>query len=158
MSDQMPRDGLFWKYISVGAPDECWPWERATNQYGYGIFYRGRDATGKLRYRVAHRMALELSGADVPDKNVVMHICDNPPCCNPAHLRVGTQGDNMADCASKGRSAKGFMLPQTKLSDAVVADIRARRENGELIVDLAREYGVSHSLVSMIVHGKRRAA
>ena len=52
----------------------------------------------------------------IPKGLHVLHKCDNPKCCNPEHLFLGTNLDNINDMLSKGRNAKGFMFPHTKLS------------------------------------------
>ena len=89
----------FWMKVSVGQPDECWPWLSVITSMGYGEFRTWRG--GRTRF-LAHRYALMDLGADI-DGLVVMHSCDNPPCCNPAHLTPGTQAENIADAISKGR-------------------------------------------------------
>lgn len=66
---------------------------------GYGYLYFGGSN------RPVHRLVYELQIGQIPDGLFVMHLCDNRPCCNPAHLAVGTPSDNMVDCASKGRNA-----------------------------------------------------
>jgi hypothetical protein len=86
----------FWASVAVGAPDECWPWAGCRDHAGYGrVRLGGREG----RSEKAHRIALAMSGRDdvllpFPDGAVVMHACDNPPCCNPAHLSLGTRRYN----------------------------------------------------------------
>ncbi|MGH7024521.1 MAG: HNH endonuclease signature motif containing protein [Caulobacteraceae bacterium] len=55
--------------------------------------------------RYAHRLAWELANGPIPDGLLILHKCDNPVCCNPDHLFLGTAADNHADCAAKGRAA-----------------------------------------------------
>lgn len=87
--------------VSRKGPDECWPWNRGRNKKGYGYFRKN----GK--YELAHREALRRSGVTVPDDKNVLHSCDNPPCCNPAHLRTGTQQENNQDMVDRQRTIKG---------------------------------------------------
>src|SRR5687767_6700752 len=90
-------DARFWEKVDQsGGPETCWPWLGAIQTRspgghgGYGYFFR----LNKVRY--AHRRALELTlGRSLEPGEIALHTCDNPPCCNPAHLRAGTQLDNM---------------------------------------------------------------
>lgn len=84
----------FWARVDKSAgPDACWPWTGGTvAKEGYGIMSLGG------RSRTASRISIELTqGHPVPKGLFVCHHCDNPPCCNPAHLYVGTNADNMDD-------------------------------------------------------------
>lgn len=101
----------------------CWPWQGARLPNGYGIFYTG-TADGLV---VAHCFAIELThGAmllnhrDIcqsfgplrslrtgPALFLGTHRCDNPPCCNPSHICLGTYGDNVRDMMKKGRGRVG---------------------------------------------------
>jgi hypothetical protein len=80
----------------------CWEWTGATVPGGYGRL-RGDDARSTL----AHRAAWLWANGPFPDGLKVCHRCDNPPCCNPEHLFLGTQLENMRDCVAKGRFRGG---------------------------------------------------
>lgn len=90
-----------WSRVDASAdPDECWLWTGSRAQDGYGqIKFDGK-------YWRAHRLVKWLTTGDLPE--VVMHLCDNPLCCNPYHLKSGTTLDNVRDCIAKGRRAKRY--------------------------------------------------
>jgi hypothetical protein len=86
----------FWSKVRVAGEDECWLWQAAPDDKGYGAFkYKGH-------MHKAHRLALGFFERVRRDRDV-LHSCDTPACCNPAHLFQGTHSDNMKDCAAKGR-------------------------------------------------------
>lgn len=93
----------FWSHVDRSAgPEKCWPWT-AFRSKNYGKF---NLAAGDARY--AHRFALELSiGGPIPKGMYACHRCDNPPCCNPAHLYVGTPTQNLEDAYRRGRLGGG---------------------------------------------------
>lgn len=78
----------------------CWEWIFNKNHKGYG------QLTKHGKRIKAHRLSYEAFHGPIPDGLMVLHSCDNPPCCNPAHLRVGTAKDNMADAVKRGRLRK----------------------------------------------------
>ncbi len=130
----------FYAKITTGNPDECWPWTAALNDAGYGAFGVGPGASIT---RLAHRVAYLLHHGTDPFDRGVCHTCDNPPCCNPAHLFLGTQADNMQDAKRKGRTKYrgGY---NRKLTPEDVRVIRLRSAAGESLVSLAREFGITH--------------
>lgn len=85
---------------------ECLCYEGGTHDgKGYGSVVVGNKHTGRRRIKT-HRIAHALFNGPIEDL-CVLHACDNPPCCNPAHLRTGTIADNQRDMANKGRGRKG---------------------------------------------------
>lgn len=98
----------FWSKIDRRGPDECWNWLAGQNTTGYGLFsVRNTQAAWELTGRsmsqvLAHRVVAALSG-DLKQEQYVMHKCDNTLCCNPGHLQIGTQQDNVNNMISKGR-------------------------------------------------------
>lgn len=116
---------------------------------GYGMI-----SVGKSKLRGAHIVAWELAtGQKLPTGQVIRHNCDNPPCTNPAHLLLGTHADNVNDRLEHGQPTKGADNSRAKLTDDQVSDIRSRYANGSWSQRrIAREFGVSQGLVSMIIN------
>lgn len=83
----------------------CWVYTGRTNEAGYGIFnVKIFDRRVNI---LAHRWSWEYHNNNkIPLGKIILHACDNPPCCNPAHLSVGTHRDNAKDMVSKGRQRK----------------------------------------------------
>lgn len=141
----------FWeKTDRSGGEDACWPWIACKHPRGYGqVNWMGKSSR-------AHRVAYELAKGPFDPSLYVLHACDVPACCNPKHLSVGTQADNMQDCSRKGRAAAGMKSARAKLTDEQVREIRQRRESGESTVKLSREYGVVTSQIWYITHYVQR--
>ena len=147
------RIAAFWSNVDIRGHNECWPWKGAPDGHGYGRF----TIAFKVR-RKAHRIAFELHNGSAP-KDHACHSCDNPPCCNPAHLFDGTPLDNMHDMISKGREKHpgnfGKSNGNSKFSDDDVRDIKRRTSIGqETLSDIARSYNVTAQAISMIKRGK----
>jgi hypothetical protein len=103
------RHAAFWSKVDQsGGPDACWPWIAGCNEWGYGCL--GIRLPAPLRqviHLLAHRVAWAISNnAEIPEGLGVLHSCDNPPCCNPRHLRPGTDAMNGADKAERNRGRK----------------------------------------------------
>ena len=93
------RELSFWSKVDKKGSDECWNWNASTNR-GYGQFWIGHTFVG------AHRYAYEsATNTKIPLGMSVLHHCDNPLCCNPSHLYVGDNSDNMRDKSIRNRVA-----------------------------------------------------
>ena len=150
----MKHEERFWARVRKG--DGCWEWAASRNACGYGTV---NVRMGEQAVRLAHRLAWVLVNGPIPDGLHVLHRCDNPPCCNPAHLFLGTHADNMRDAAEKGRTTilYGANNPQHKLSAETAALIVETYQSGERSsASLASEYQVNRSTVMDIVRGKSR--
>ena len=142
----------------------CWEWQRCRVESGYG-----KVNIDKVLYRV-HRVSYVLFCGPIPDGLYVCHRCDNPPCCNPTHLFLGTNSENMRDCVGKGRFEKGGRCcpplnrswgekcSLSKLTAEQVKSIRA--EYIPYVVTykmLARKYGVHPETILNVVTRKKWA-
>jgi hypothetical protein len=141
MSEELYK--RFDKYVIPEPNSGCWLWMGPV-QKGYGALSRGRRGEGMVR---AHRVSYERAYGPIPDGMHVLHKCDVRPCVNPEHLFIGTNKDNLADMAAKGRSCHGEKHYQGKLSAVDVVEIRASSESQRA---LARRYGVTQALISRI--------
>jgi hypothetical protein len=95
-----PLEERFWEKVAIGNTDTCWEWQACTYHNGYGKF-----ALTRSNPVYAHRLAYEFTHGPIPTGLLICHTCDNHLCCNPQHLFVGTQKDNMQDCKRKGRNS-----------------------------------------------------
>ena len=84
--------------IVIDSVTDCWVWQGGKQNIGYGLM---RDA-GKMR--TVHRVSYEEHIGKIPIGLCVLHTCDNPLCCNPNHLWLGTLKQNTHDMMSKGRA------------------------------------------------------
>jgi len=90
----------FWNLVAKAGPTDCWPWTATKTGNGYGNF------KAPWGHAPAHRIAYWLGTGEYPEKLLVRHKCDNPICCNPDHLELGTRADNYRDWWERGRHRK----------------------------------------------------
>lgn len=143
----------FWVRVVVSPDlDKCWTWKGCTNRKGYGtVVYRG------VKW-VASRLAYTLAVGDIPQGMMVLHSCDNPPCCNPKHLRPGTALDNTRDMWARNRAkivpVRGSKHGNSVLTEEDVYQIKTMLtgKRGEY-EPLARMYGVTKTAIQHIAYG-----
>jgi hypothetical protein len=139
----------------------CWIFTGATNEFGYGIVGTGGRGAPNDR---AHRITYRHFCGDIPAGMFVCHTCDVPSCCNPDHLFLGTNQDNVNDMVKKKRNSPpprnphvvGSTHPFSKFTDDEVAFVRVCHFlYGASIYRLAREFGVADSTMQRVVNGER---
>jgi hypothetical protein len=153
----------------------CWLWTGARG--GSGRNYGVSHLDGRQQY--VHRIVWQLVHGPISEGMQVLHRCDVPRCCNPEHLFLGSQKDNIDDARSKGRLAtgerhglrlrpeasargerhgtktmpgrisRGEHRPAAKLCADDVRAIRKRSDVSPTV--LAREYGVSRSVIRAVL-------
>jgi len=141
------RINLFWARVDKEPDSDCWNWNGKITRDGYGCV----KIFGV--FRGAHRVAYEIEYQDAADGLCVMHTCDNPKCCNPAHLFKGTHTDNMQDMIEKGRRGFAKYNP-VKINLEIARQIRAEFRQGASKQSLARQYGISPLHVRDIIKNK----
>jgi hypothetical protein len=151
----------------INGESGCWEWQKSGDKRGYGLIkhkYFGGD------WMYVHRAMWYAHGNTIPEGMILLHACDNPKCCNPAHLSLGTHKENTADMLSKGRQS-------SKLSNEDVKAIKValnaypppvnitvppgtsfndmmKISSTKLIKLLADQYDVSPQTIKLIQQGK----
>ncbi len=131
----------------------CWEWLLKVRPNGYArVTYQGDSW-------YAHRLSFTAFKSEIPKGLDVCHTCDNRKCVNPEHLFVGTRKENMNDCVSKGRQAKGDSLRDmkgektnfSKLIEDQVVEIRQLNRDGAKTIDIAKAFNVSADNIRRII-------
>ena len=147
----------FWEKVDKKDEDECWEWQASRNYKGYGIFYttiNKNKKKGHGAHRVAYMLHFRLN--DLLSDIQVCHICDNPACCNPNHLWLGTNRDNQLDSMKKGRHKVplGEDHGKSKLSNKDVLKIRKMRKKGYTFKFIAEKFNITSANVGYITKRK----
>jgi hypothetical protein len=149
----------FWDKVNKSSSNGCWEWTASTNGRGYGRFNSGKE--NGFRLVGAHRLSYIIKYGPISDEICVLHKCDNRKCVNPDHLFLGTHADNALDKASKGRVVsnpnRGSKSNFAKLKENQVRQIKNKYRQGVYQKDIAAEYGITQSAVSLIIRGKNWA-
>lgn len=167
MPSVRPIEDRFWEKVDKDGPvirpelGPCWLWIGARDRHGYGSI--GEGAPSRRTVRV-YRLSYTWAHGPVPFGLKVLHHCDNPPCVRPAHLYAGTAQQNSDDMIVRGRAAigdrngsrthperiaRGTRIPQARLTDDLVREIRRRDASGEESRRaIARDLGVTHETVN----------
>lgn len=123
----------FWFRVDIKSINECWNWKSSSSKiFSY------------------YRTAYELTCGKIPDNKIILHLCNNPKCCNPMHLKLGTQKENMQQMLKEGRGKKF-----SKISKEQVIEIRNIWKNGNISQkQIAEKFNISQSQISSIVNNK----
>ena len=160
-STEMPRhahgtvEQRFWKFVDK--TESCWLWNSGKNVKGYGVM-QATPEKGQKRGKtlLAHRISYEIHHGKLEQGDCVLHSCDNPSCVNPAHLRKGTQSENIKEAILKGRKfvpiASGEANPRSKLTLVQAKFIKAHPELGHK--HIADMFGLSPNCIRGVRIGR----
>jgi hypothetical protein len=157
--DARPLADRFWEKVDIPHGGfGCWNWTAGLNTSGYGFLHLRKipqsDGSRLSRSGTSNRIAWMLTHGSYPEKDIsVCHTCDNPKCCNPAHLWLGTHSENMRDMSEKGRASWGERGFHAKLKESDIPEIRRRYDGGESSPSIARSFDVHYSSIYTV--GKR---
>lgn len=136
------QHGSLWGMVDIKGRSQCWMWTGPVNKDGYGYF----------KGQWAHRLAwMEHNQMPIAEGGVIRHSCDNPGCCNPWHLEIGTPQDNVRDRDTRGRTAKGQQNGRARLVEEDVLQIFL---DPSPYSDIARRFSVTTSTVCDIKTGR----
>ncbi len=137
-----------WSKVNILSDNKCWEWQGAKTTAGYGVIRIDYEAN------YTHRLAWSLKNkGEIPKKGVICHRCDNPACCNPSHLFLGTQADTVRDAASKNRMPKGEKHFNTNITTDIVRQIRYLGEYTTMTKKkISERFGISRQAVTDILY------
>lgn len=146
-----PKEASLAERLALGVdqrgPDECWLWTKGTDREGYGMI--GIREGGRLRMRKAHVVAYTLDAGSAP-QHLVLHRCDTPPCCNPAHLYDGTHRDNARDRSHAG-TARWQAVLTWEAVEKIRSEFQTHRPSMRDIRDLAAQHDVSTRTIADVI-------
>lgn len=157
----------FFSNFQIGEIDQCWNWQLAPSEFGYGFLkVGGRNGKNYLAHRISYSIFIGAFDWTL----CVCHTCDNRMCVNPKHFFLGTETDNNKDRHAKGRSGaarganafatlhpermcRGVNHVRAKLNDEKVREIRlAYPLSGDSLESIAAQYGVSKKTIFNVIH------
>lgn len=144
ISDRLSKN--FWKKINKSG--DCWEWMGALNRPGgYGRI--NVNADGKTLPIRAHRLSYMIHYGSIPDGLCVLHKCDNPRCCNPNHLFLGSHSNNSNDKVIKGRAWFKYHPEQ-------IEEIKRMKLEGYTKKQISDKFGLSRKYIQHITNGRAR--
>lgn len=140
----VPVEERIMKFIDVKEENDCWEFKGSKNKDGYG-----KIGIGGKKNESAHRVIFKIYNFDIPKNMVILHTCDNPSCCNPKHLVLGTQNDNIQDMVQKRRNKirKGSIMP-LELLDEIKNNYKGQKG---FKIEMARKYNCSPTKITNLI-------
>jgi hypothetical protein len=140
----------FW--LHVEKTEGCWVWTGGASNRGYGVFHPTSTSSCS-----AHRFSfVTRNGEPPPDRPLVLHSCDNPPCVRPSHLHAGTYADNVYEAIDRGRITpiRGEDHASAVLTDEIVREIIRLHAEGAGYGRIARHLGISKGITQRVLTGR----
>jgi hypothetical protein len=149
----------FWSKVDKRGPEECWPWKAGTVPFGYGAFNIGplkidlNKSRNNRKVANSQRVAWFLTNGLIPKGKYVLHRCDNPPCCNPDHLFLGSKYDNIEDMNKKGRHAHhpGNTDPIKFTKEEIAKAVAECAASHGSMEDISKKYNMSRNHLCRLI-------
>lgn len=142
----------FWAKVARGADTDCWPWQGFRKASGHGL------TSHKSTPMHASRKAYILTHGPFDNRLCVNHRCDNPACCNPAHLYLGTRADNMIDFWAKVPADERHRRGRPTVLDAQeLEQLWKMRARGATLRDCATKFDVHISTICRYITAVRKS-
>jgi hypothetical protein len=145
----------FWTYVDKKSNNKCWEWKKSLTKTGYGKYWYNNKC------HLSHRLAYIFAFGNIPQNKFVCHKCDNPKCCNPNHLFLGTPKQNTDDMIRKQRQQNysnvlyGENHPRAKLNNNDIKEIRFLHKNKLMKVkEIAKKFNISIPTLECIIYNK----
>ena len=133
--------------------EDCWDWNGTRGEYGHGGLYC--NLSKNLGITSAHRLSMYLfKPLEWKDELYVLHSCDRPQCVNPAHLRMGTQQENIQEAGDRGRIS-GTNNGNAKFTNEQIQEIIALRKRGNFYDTIAQRFNCNRRTIEKICLGKK---
>jgi hypothetical protein len=140
----------FWEKVDFTGKGtlDCWEWIGGGLPKGYGQI--------RVRHNSyqSHRFSYSITHGNIPKDLQVLHMCDNPPCCNPWHLFLGTNLDNRQDMVDKVRQARGSLNGMAVLNEDLVLDIKNLLSQGVTCKEISEDFALKYNTVHAIKQGR----
>jgi hypothetical protein len=137
----------FWKRVDkTSNPKGCWEWLGGKHSQGYGMFTFYPNKVRKTM--TTHRFSAIIHQLDMSNGPLLRHLCNNTICCNPDHLKSGTQKDNMKDMYDSGRNKS----KRRHHSIDTINEILEEYSKGNITqLELSKKYGMTSSYMSLLI-------
>jgi len=148
-----------WLSRKIVKDGDCILWTGAKNGAGYGVRFTSRR-DGPRKQKTIHRIVYKICHGSIPDGAHILHSCDRPACVNPAHLRAGTNVENMRDKVERHRQHRpiGIINPRRVLTPNQVVEIKEQAPSGLFAYGqrkyLAEKYGVTGETIRNAAIGR----
>lgn len=124
----------------------CWIWQSALDKQGYAKCSATSPYSNKVYGKVSRQILVERLKRDISSAEIAMHICDNPQCVNPKHIKLGTASENNKDTVLKGRRKDKLKVSLDKWTE-----IYKLYKQGQTLEAIAPLYGVTCQRIGQIV-------
>jgi hypothetical protein len=145
----------FWLKVDIkDNVKDCWNWVAGSNNNGYGKIRVGYDTI------LAHRLAYMLTKGDIPEELQVQHLCNIRLCCNPNHLKIGTQSENLQYAVKCNRQGSQILTDDQVREIHILYNeqlkLHPELQQFQITEHITKKFGIAKSTIDKILNGTLR--